>query len=179
MGVARLVAEVVVLVLSVLAGPAYAGPAIDGYVSVDEFAGYIHFCEMSSGGSIVETRPDGTIVSMGKKNTGNRWVTGLSIIDGTEENTASAEFNPELGTGSATLLGRLSVDNDNGHWLYYQKLRLSMADGDSGHGIAIGAGAMLGKLMLFETGVVEEDVDSPCGPTFSVPLKGIVVGLNS
>lgn len=146
-------------------------------IRITSFAGYIHFCGSSGGGEIVAERADGTVISKGKRNTGNLWVTGLEIIDGEEQNMANAEINPRIGRGNALIVGKLAPSSTNGKWFSWQELTLSVADGDRGQGIGIGTGALLGNLMLFSTAAVEKDVVSPCGPAYSVPLIGSIISL--
>jgi len=150
-------------------------PVAAGWIpEIGSFDGFIHFCGDSIGGEIVEQRPDGTVVSRGKMNRGNRWQTGNPLVDGTETNMVSAAFDPQIGRGVATIVGRLAPSAHAGTWLNWQALTLG-AQGDSSVGFGIGDGALAGKLMWFATGPVERVDESPCGPAFSVPLRGAII----
>ena len=89
----------------------------------------------------------------------------------------SPDILAEAGRGSAVIRGVLIPAQFAGLWLNYQELTMSVADGDSSRGVSIGMGALLGRILLFTTGPVECDVGSPCGPTFSVPIKGRLISL--
>ncbi len=138
----------------------------------NEFQGHIVFCAPPGGPVDVEVLPDGTeIVTF--VNIGNVWQTGHPLIDGVEENQVEAIIDPSP-VEPATITGSVDVDAVVGTWQFQQLLVFGPGVVVS-YGVGFGTGDLLGKIVTFEAGPIEEIQNSPCGVPVGAPIKGRII----
>lgn len=163
------------LVMGTIANPAHAGSPFGkhGFLQVSNFEGHIVFCAPQNPPVKVEVLPGGIeIVTF--VNIGNIWLTGNPLVDGVEENTAVATFDPASPEFTVKIKGKVDVAALDGWWKF--RLNLTVGpEGDSGFGIGLGSGDLRGKLLLFEVGTPEEVANSPCGFPIGAPMTGKVI----
>ena len=134
------------------------------------FDGYIEFCATESGFLGSETLPDGTRIDRFFNN-GNLYRTGNPLIDGYEENEATATFPPDSMEFTIDIRATVDVDSVDGVWRVRQKVIVG-PDGARGGGIGFGTGDLRGKLFIFIGAAVEEGIETSCGVPAGVPIRG-------
>lgn len=142
-------------------------------VRVNSFDGHIVFCAPQLPPVDVQVLPNGVeIVTF--INIGNIWLTGHPLLDGIEENTAVATFDPASPEFTVKIKGKVDVAAVDGRWKFRQFLTVG-PDVDIGYGIGFGFGDLRGKLMLFESGAPELIENSPCEVPVGAPISGKII----